>query len=95
VLTRALTSRDFLGRVAQTYAGRLPAEALLAEADAPDDPAERAERRCLAHGFLGLLAERDRDLERAHERYQACVDTGVSSCTVSYWAAARLRRLGR
>ena len=91
-----LTSgKDWVAELVRFGCQQLDEAGLLAAADAGKCPGRVKQRRCEAHAFLGLFAERAGDTPRAREHYQAAVDTGVVEYLEYHWALLRLRTLAR
>jgi lipoprotein NlpI len=86
--------------VARYLLGESDVAALLAAAAAggsgpTEEVAERRrrERRCEAHGYIALLAERRGEPEKAVAHYRRCLAEEVPYFDETRWARARLRRL--
>ncbi len=82
---------NWRGNVARFYMGRISRDELLRIASTAPTEREKQEHLCEAHGYIGLLAERDGDDELASASYKACVATRVTTFVEYAWAEARLR----
>lgn len=91
VLDRHLRDpQDWYDHFVAFCAGRRSMEELLAEAARGSSPWRVRERSCEAHAFIGMLAERDGDLEAARRHYRAALDTEVFGFIEYRWAMNRL-----
>jgi tetratricopeptide (TPR) repeat protein len=89
-LAAAAARGGWLGHVARFMAGEESEADLLAEAERAPLAREQAERRCEAHCYAALAAERAGDRVAARRHYAACVETGVRDFVEYVFARARL-----
>jgi len=92
-LERAAGSPEWVAAVARCYLGRIEPAELVRLAEAAEDERERANRRVLAHGYLGLRADRAGDAAAARRHYAACVAEERDTFVQDLWATIRLRQL--
>jgi hypothetical protein len=84
------------GPLIRSYLDRESEGSVLALALSTGDSREaQAQQLCEAHGYLGLRAERERDLVRARRHYEACVATGVPGYVEAVWSRLALATPGR
>lgn len=84
------TRKDWTSQIVRCYLGQIDGEALLREASQGKTERERSEWLCEAHGYLGLLAERNDNETVAYNHYQACVATAIVDFAEYQWAKERL-----
>lgn len=79
--------------VGQYLLGRLGADELLRRAAEPTDPQTRREQLCEADYYVGITALLAGRGAEAREKFQACVDTGVSAFLEHLLARSELARM--
>jgi tetratricopeptide (TPR) repeat protein len=99
--------KTWISSVVHFYLGRMTRDRLLDDArkggDASVDgvgvrvigPGVVEDTLCEAHGFIGLLAEKEGDARLARASYEASVATGAKDNLMYAWAKARLAAISR
>jgi lipoprotein NlpI len=83
----------WMERIHAFYRGRITAEDLL-RAARESPAAERRERRCEAHFYIGMERLLSGDRDAARRSFEACIDTGVTTYFEYRRAERELERLG-
>jgi lipoprotein NlpI len=85
----------WVSNVARFYLGRMTREQLLSEAKNGTGDREVQERLCQAHGYIGLLADKDGNVILARTSYEACAANGFADFSICIWAKARLAAMSK